>query len=441
MASSKTSFDGVAAMNAVREGIDGTDYNGASDAYKAAVPYIEGRSASIQDVGNPIINYQAVQNEFLDVLINRIAYTFVRDMLYENQLRQLISGNLPLGADLQEIGVNPAEAQPFDPTGINLLLQEKSDVKVLYHRVNRKDRYKVTISDEQLRQAFVSWDSLDRFIAAIVNSMYNGAEMDEFMLMKQTLGKSVSKGDVKTITAAPVTDENSGKKLASQLIGTSSALTFPGTKFNNIGYKTWTPKDRQVLIVRADVNANLNVEALAYAFNLDKIEFLGRVIEVDDFGPATNVMAMLVDESFLQVWDQLKTTREFYNAEGMYWNYYFHVWQIYSYSLLANAVAFVDGSTPTNTITAVAVSPTTAALNKGAQLTFDATVTGTGVFEESVNWTVTGGVAGTIINRAGTLSVSPAETAATLTVTATSTQDKSKAGTATVTVNGNTAGA
>lgn len=441
MASSKQTFDGVAAVNAVREGLDGTDYNGASEAYQAAVPYIEGRSASIQDVGNPIINYQAIQNEFLDVLINRIAYTFVRDMLYENQLRSLISGNLPLGADLQEIGVNPAEARPFDPTGINLLMQEKPDVKVLYHRVNRKDRYKVTISDEQLRQAFVSWDSLDRFIAAIVNSMYNGAEMDEFMLMKQTLGRSVAKTDVTTITSTPVTDETSGKKLAAQIIGTSSAFTFPSTKYNKLDYKTWTPKDRQILIVRADVNANLNVEALAYAFNLDKIEFMGRVIEVDDFGAATNVMAMLVDESFLQVWDQLKTTREFYNAEGMYWNYFFHVWQVYSYSLLANAVAFVDGSTPSNTITGVTVSPTTAALNKGTSLTFDATVAGTGVFDETVNWTVTGGVAGTVINRAGTLSVSPAETAATLTVTATAVGDNTKSGTATVTVNGNIAGA
>lgn len=436
----KSNIDGVAALNAVRDGLEGSDYNGASDAYKAAVP-MASRSASIADVGNPIINYQAVQNEFLDVLVNRIAFTYVRDQLYENQLRQLISGTLPLGADLQEIGVNPVEAQPFDPTGINLLMQEKPDVKVLYHRVNRKDRYKVTISDEQLRQAFVSWDSLDRFIAAIVNAMYNGAEMDEFMLMKRTLGRAVTKGDVTTISGAPVTDETSGKKLASQIIGASASLTFPGVKYNKIGYKTWTPKDRQVLIVRADVNANLSVEALAYAFNLDKIEFMGRVIEVDDFGSATNVMAMLVDESFLQVWDQLKVNREFYNAEGLYWNYYFHVWQVYSYSLLANSVAFVDGSTPTTTITAVTVSPTTAALNKGTSLTFDATVTGTGDFDEAVNWTVTGGVAGTVINRAGTLSVSPAETAASLTVTATSAQDNTKTGTATVTVNGNTAGA
>lgn len=439
----KMNIDSGAVMNAVRNGVEGTDYTGASAAYKEMVPNIEGRSASIADVGNPILNYQVVQNEFLDVLINRILYTYVRDMLYENQLRQLITGNLPLGADLQEIGVNPAEAQPFDPTGVNLLMQEKPDVKVLYHRVNRKDRYKVTISDEQLRQAFISWDSLDRFIAAIVNSMYNGAEMDEFMLMKRTLGRAVTNTDLgpsSVITLTPVTDENSGKKLASAIIGASASLTFPSLKYNKIGYKTWTPRDRQILIIRSDVWANVNVEALAFAFNIDRIEFAGRTIQVDDFGQATNVMAMLVDESFLQVWDQLKTTREFYNAEGMYWNYYFHVWQIYSYSLLANAVAFVDGTTPTNTIDAVAVAPNAVTLNKGTQFTFDATVTGTGVFNEAVEWSVSPTTSGSNINRAGTLTIADGEAAATLTVTAKSQQDSSKLGTATVTVNGNTGG-
>lgn len=86
------------------------------------------------------------------------------------------------------------------------------------------------------------------------------------------------------------------------------------------------------------------------------------------------------------------------------------------------------------TVTAVTVAPKTATVSKGGQATFTATVTGTGSPPTTVDWTVTGGIAGTTISSAGVLSVAAAETAATLTVKAASTLDSSKSDTATVTV-------
>ena len=43
----------------------------------------------------------------------------------------------------------------------------------------------------------------------------------------------------------------------------------------------------------------------------------------------------------MQVYDNLFETTEFYNAQGLYWNYWLNHWQTYGYSLFANAVAFV----------------------------------------------------------------------------------------------------
>jgi len=89
---------------------------------------------------------------------------------------------------------------------------------------------------------------------------------------------------------------------------------------------------------------------------------------------------------------------------------------------------------PAPTVTSVTVSPATANVNKGKTQQFTATVTGTNSPAQTVNWTVTGGVAGTTINNSGILTVASNETASTLTVKATSTTDTSKSSTATVTV-------
>ncbi len=101
----------------------------------------------------------------------------------------------------------------------------------------------------------------------------------------------------------------------------------------------------------------------------------------------------------------------------------------------------VGDGTPEPGITEVTVSPTATSVKKGGTQTFTATVAGYGVSDDTVTWSVTGGVAGTDIGLFGLLTVASNETAETLTVTATSNEDNSKTGTATVTVTEVTAAA
>ena len=88
----------------------------------------------------------------------------------------------------------------------------------------------------------------------------------------------------------------------------------------------------------------------------------------------------------------------------------------------------------TSAISSVTVTPETVSVQKGTTQAFSATVTGTGDFDETVNWTVEGGIAGTTISSAGVLAVAAGETASTLTVKATANDDNTKYDTATVTV-------
>ena len=87
------------------------------------------------------------------------------------------------------------------------------------------------------------------------------------------------------------------------------------------------------------------------------------------------------------------------------------------------------------TVTAVTVEPATVTVTKGGTQQFTATVSGTGDYDDAVDWTVEGCKSDTTtISDTGLLTVAADETATTLTVKATSAVDESKSGTATVTV-------
>ena len=72
---------------------------------------------------------------------------------------------------------------------------------------------------------------------------------------------------------------------------------------------TWTEDDRFILIVTSDVMAEVDVEVLARAFNIENSKFLGRVIEVDSF-KNKEIKAILCDEAWFQINDLINEKGE-----------------------------------------------------------------------------------------------------------------------------------
>jgi hypothetical protein len=136
----------------------------------------------------------------------------------------------------------------------------------------------------------------------------------------------------------------------------------------------------------------------------------------------------------MQVYDNLQELTEFYNAKGLYWNYFWNHWQTYASCSFANAIAFCHEQL-TPTVSTVVVSPATATIAKGGSLDFDAVITGEDNPDQDVTWGVTGALSdNTVINANGYLEIGEDETATEITVVATSVQDGTKTGNATVTI-------
>ena len=321
----------------------------ASADYQARVP--EATRTNIAEVGSAVMGYQATENEFLSALVNKIAMTIVRNKTFRNPLAVLKKGGVPLGKNIEEIYTNPATGTVFDPTGSKLLNREIPDTKAIYHSMNRQGQYKATVSKSQLIQAFTSYEALEKLLNSIVNSIYSGDNLEEFMLMKELFASAITGGKLKTIDVDKVIDGESAKSLVKAIKTTGQAMQFPSTAFNSYydinkdtdakPVITWTPLENQVLILRNDISVEVDVELLAQAFNVSYTDLQQRTLIVDSFGTATNCGAILCDESFVQVYDNLTQMESFHNGEGLYDNFIYHHWQTYSLSLFANATAFV----------------------------------------------------------------------------------------------------
>lgn len=329
-------------LNSVREA--------ASQEYKNRVPVAT--LSNLADVGNPILSYSPIRNEFLELIVNKIALPIIHARRFRNPLAMLQREGSPLSYDEEEIGVNPAQAQQFNATSTDLLAQNPPDVKAAYHRLNRQEKYPVTIQFAVMRGGFTSWGGFDRMNEEIVQSIYNGNYIDEFEYTKATIASGVLDNTMYKETVSLPADEATAKAFIKKARQTFTNFSFPSTQYNSwarsggtgAAFKSWSNPGEIMLFLRSDLTAEVDVEVLARAFNIQYADFMGKVVIVDNFGTETGadkICAVLCDKEYPVVINKLFDVEDFRNGSNLSTNYWLHVWQTYSTSPLKNACAFV----------------------------------------------------------------------------------------------------
>ena len=363
----------VSTLNASTLDIMNVIRQNASYDYQQNVPVVK-TANDIPKVGEVLMGQPALANQFINALVNRIAIVRVQSATFNNPYSMLKKGYIEFGETVEDIFVSIAKGVDFNPEKAREREYKRTfpDVRSAFHAMNWGVMYPVTIQDEDLKQAFLSMDGVQNLIAKIVDAVYTGAEYDEFLLFKYLLIKAISHGKMKPVAIGDGTDL---KESAVQFRGVSNLLPFMSGEYNEVGVKTTTPKDRQVIFMDAMFNAQFDVNVLASAFNMDKADFMGRLFLIDNWTSFDNerfdiiransdgieevtseelalladVKAVILDENWFQVYDNNNKFTEKYSASGLYWNYFYHTWKTISNSPFSNAVVFV---TSTATITA-----------------------------------------------------------------------------------------
>lgn len=377
----KLTKNGVDILNAIR--------NDASLSFQERVP--AATQEDIKEYGSAILQFQALQNEFVDALVNRIGKVILSSRLYKNPFAMLKKGMLDYGETIEEVYTSLAKAKIYNPetAETDFMKREMPDVQSIFHKIDYKNLFKVTVQRRDLERAFLSADGVYNLVSDIVSSLYSGMEYDEFITMKQLIVEYAKKGLFYEVEIPAVTADNM-RTIISTVKGYSNKFTFMSTQYNAMNVPTYSDRSSQIIFIDSDFDALMDVEVLAAAFNMDKAEFMGRRILIDNFGELTGAKLLLCDESFFQIYDVLMQFESVRNPEGLYWNYFLHKWTVFSVSRFANAVLF---TVPENKITGVTIAPGTTTINKSEvnrNVNLTATIDSTGEVDDTLEWTMTG---------------------------------------------------
>lgn len=429
--------------------------NNASQNYRDYIPQATAGGESIREIGGVIMDNPQLQNEFLSALVNRIGRVLITSKMFDNPLSIFKKGMMEFGETVEEIFVNIAKPFQYDANGAEstVFKREIPDVRAAFHILNYKKFYKSTIEQENLRQAFLSWQGITDLIAKIVDSMYTGANYDEFQTTKYMLAKHILKGRMFPVTI-PTVEVNNMKAIVSTIKGVSNSLEFMSNKYNITGVKTFTKKDDQFLLVDSKFDATMDVEVLASAFNMDKAQFMGHRVLVDSFGSLdverldvlfaddptyttfteaqltalNSIPAVLVDRDWFMIFDNLFNFTEQYNGQGLYWNYWYHVWKTFSISPFANNALFIPG---TPAVTSVTVSPATVSAGIGQRVQLSAVTVTENFAPQVIDWSSPNEKV--LVSPSGMITILEGATGD-VTITATSRHNTAKKGTCVVTV-------
>ena len=446
-ATTTLSANSVDILNAIR--------NSATAQYKDYVPVARDAS-DVKDVGAIIMDYPALQNEFLNALVNRIGRVLITSKEYSNPWKMFKKGMLEFGETVEEVFVELAKPYEYDPatSETTIFKREIPDVRAAFHILNYKKRYKQSIQRADLRQAFLSRDGLASLVTKIIGAMYSASEYDEFLTMKYMIARHIMQGELYPVTVTtPVTYNAADTVKAIKKV--SNDFTFISPDYNRAGVRTFTPKENQYIIINSEFDAVMDVDVLAAAFHMEKAEFMGHRVLVDSFGTLDTdrldelfganswytpidadtlealaaIPAVIVDKDWFMILDNMLEMQEDKNGEGLTWHYNYHTWKTFSVSPFANGAMFIPGEPSVDSIT---ITPATATLTAGASILLDVEVATTNFAPKTVTWE-SSDESIAVVDIYGNVHTADGASGS-VSITATSTYDESVTASATITV-------
>ena len=316
-----------------------------SPLYQERVP--QATRDNIKEVGNAILTYDAITNEFITNLINKVALTEVLTSSPESVFGEFIGQDLMTGDTIESIFVKIAKSNTFegddlaDGDTLDPFKVSKPAVEVAYHRVDRKTYYTVTVQEANIKNAFTSTGKFSDFVNGIILSLRDGAEYDLYVDGLELLDRDGKDGKTNIYGKK---DElgvfNDAKEMAKAINAAiknhTTYMAFTRDEYNALNVKTRTPKSDMVVFVRADIKDLVDTELLANVFNPAKLDAGVKVKEIDEFIDGNQVVAIL-DARHIKINHSVRKTTNQVNARGLYTNYFSHIHRLVSYNPFANA--------------------------------------------------------------------------------------------------------
>ena len=363
-----------------------------SSAYQTAVPLAT--AENIEDVGKAVLGLpSSVQNEFI-YAVNKIVLTLIDSVTYENPFMFLKKGTLAEGSTIEDLFIEmavPHEYVAGTRTGEDVPDQYeifKLMNKAAFYATQLERQYGMTIHQNDMRRAFRSAGGVSSFISNMYNAVRSGENRDDYImtvaLMARQIEKALTetpavwKGEVKLITLYNATVEVADQVTAATALQDRGFLTFMANQFkkwsnrltfirkdlNFAGVENHLPAERQRIMMLADIQADLDTNLFAWAYNQERLQ-IGGFDKIDCWYTigrdgatvpasypesisvkslvkqnASKVLAVIYDPDMLKIYNKYRTADVANNARGHYFNTFTTVADIYAASPFHNFVVF-----------------------------------------------------------------------------------------------------
>lgn len=281
-------------------------------------------SDNLQTVYDNILNFAPVRNEIVPSLINRIGMQTVDSIAWRNPLARFKKEPMRYGETHEETYVNMCKGRVYDSQAdFKFAFQQyQSYIMSVFHNVNLEIQYPVTITYDNLRKAFTSEYGIRDMIMAKMESAITGANWDEYLAMRDLINVGYEKKVLPAVTVGAVVDEASAKKLLIEVKRAVGEFGFPLPENNPAGATSHAMPSNLIWITTPEVNAQISVDALAYAFHMDKADVAVQTVIVDKFANSA-IQGVLCDVRFFNVRDQFKEMSDQRLANVLSWNYFY----------------------------------------------------------------------------------------------------------------------
>lgn len=339
-------------------------------------------SDNLQKVYDTILNFAPVRNEIVPSMVNRIGMQTVDSIAWRNPLARFKKEPMRYGETHEETYVNMCKGRVYDSQAdFKFAFQQyQSYIMSMFHNVNLEIQYPVTITYDNLRKAFTTEYGIRDMIMAKMESAITGANWDEYLAMRDLINVGYEKEVLPAVTVDAVTNEESAKKLLVEVKRAVGEFGFPLPENNTAGATSHAMPSNLIWITTPNVNAHVSVDALAYAFHMDRADVEVQTVIVDKFSnPA--IQGVLCDVRFFNVRDQFKEMTDQKLANVLSWNYFYTQVEMVSASPFYPIRVFTTDAVVEKPALAVATGTYTAGQTEEVAVTVSG---GTGTYHQNL---------------------------------------------------------
>lgn len=345
---------------------------------------------NLSQIFTDMMSYTQGRNVIIPALLERVGLQTVDTTAWRNPLARYKKDPMRYGMTHEETFVNMCKGKLYDPRESYeyAFQQYQSYIMSVFHKVNLNMQYPVTITYDNLRSAFLTEYGIRDMMSAKMESAVTGANWDEYNAMKNMIDTGYDQQILPAVTVSAVEDEATAKALLTEIKAAVNEFRFPNPANNIAGATSASEPFNLIWVTTPRVDANISVEALAYAFNMDKAQVDVRTVIVDKFDNAA-IQGVLMDIRFFNCRDQFREMSDQRLANILSWNYFYTMVEMISASPFYPMRVFTTDTVATSSLSITASGGT---YTPGTVVDIPATVTGgTGTYHQKLlSWYVSG---------------------------------------------------